>query len=177
MIARSNLTVDGTLRCLRSQRLTRHDVIEPPTDIALPQIAPGCPPSEKILVIGVQRPPNIYESLSQNALEYLSLFRPLSHERWIALFRVNVTLGAGNIDVSTDNQSPPARVNFPNVALHLTQELHFGRKILTPVWNIDRDEAQITDLRGYDAGLIVKGWVQKARFLRKRVPPDVEADS
>src|SRR5215468_1841337 len=142
MVARSNLTVDRTLRCLRSQRFTRHDVVEPPTDVALPQVAPGCPPGKKILVVRVQRAPHIYESLSQNALEYLSLFRPLSHERWIALLRVNVALGAGDIDVSTENESSAACMNF-------------------------RD----------DAGLIVKGWVQKARFLRKRVPPDVEADS
>src|SRR5262245_30732900 len=126
MVARSNLTVDRTLSRLRSQRLTRHDVIEPPTDVALAQVAPGRPPGEKILVIGVQRAPDIYESLSQNPLEYLSLLRPLPHERRIALFRVNVALGSGNIDVSTDNESPAARMNFRNVALHLAQELHFG---------------------------------------------------
>src|SRR5262245_23563670 len=177
MVARSNLTVDHTLRRLRSQRFTRHDVIEPPTDVALAQVAPGRPPGKKVLVIGVQRPPDIYESLRQNALEDLSLLRPLSHERWIALFRVNVTLGAGNIDVSTDNESQSARVNFPYVALHLTQELHFSSKIFAAIGNIDGDEADITHLRSDDAGLIVKGWVQKTRFLRKRVPPDVEADS
>src|SRR5262245_21523439 len=177
MVARSNLTVDRTLRCLRRQRFTRHDVIEPPTDVALAQVAPGCPPGKKILVIGVQRAPDIYQSLPQNALEYLSLFRPLSHEHWIALLRVNVTLGAGDIDVPTENQSSATCMDFRDVALHLTQKLHFGRKILAAVGNIDRDKAQITDLRSDDAGLIVKGWVQKARLLRKRIPPDMEADS
>src|SRR5262249_20696127 len=125
----------------------------------------------------VKRARKIYESLSQNALEYLSLFRPLSHERWIALFRVNVALGAGDIDVSTENESSAACMNFRDVALHLAQKLHFGRRILAAVGNIDGDIAYITHLRSDDAGLIVKGWVQKVRFLRKRVPPDVEADS
>src|SRR5262245_49901739 len=141
MVARSNLTVDRTLRRLQSQRLTRHDVIEPPADVALPQVAPGRPPGKKVLVIGVQRAPDIYKSLSQNPLENLSLFRPLSHERWIALFRVNVTLGAGNIDVSTENESSAACMNFRDVALHLAQKLHFGRKILAAVGNIDGDKA------------------------------------
>src|SRR5215813_11718143 len=159
MVARSNLTVNRTLRCLRSQRFTRHDVIEPPTDVALAQVAPGRPPGEEILVIGVQRAADIYESLCQNALEYLSFLRPLSHERRIALFRVNVTLGAGNIDVSTDNDSPAARMNFRYVALHLAQEFHFGSKIFTAIGNIDGDEAEITHLSGHDAGLVVEGWV------------------
>src|SRR4030095_2171053 len=122
MIAGANLTVDRTLRRFRSQRFTRHNVIEPPTNITLTQVAPGCPPGEKILVIGVQRAPHIYESLSQNALEYLSLLRPLPHERRVALFRVNVTLGTGNIDVSTEDESAGARMNFRNVALHLAPQ-------------------------------------------------------
>ena len=177
MVARSNLTVDRTLRRFRSQRFTRHNVIEPPTDIALAHVAPGCPPGEKILVIGVQSAPYIYESLRQNALEYLSLLRPLSHDRRITLLRVNVTLGASNIDVSTQDEPTAARVNFRNVTLHLAQELHFGRKIFAAVGNIDGDEAQITHLRCNNAGLIVKGRVQEVRFLSKRVPPDVETDS
>src|SRR5262245_8689168 len=141
MVARSNLTVDHTLSRLRSQRFTRHNVIEPPTDIALAHVAPGCPPGEKILIIGVQRAPHIYESLRQNALEYLSLLWPLSHDCRIALLRVNIPLGSGNIDVSTDNESSAACMNFRDVSLHLAQELHFGRKIFAAVGNIDGDEA------------------------------------
>ena len=90
---------------------------------------------------------------------------------------MNVTLAAGNIDVSTEDESTATRVNFRHVALHLPQELHFCREIFAAVGNVDRDEAQIAHLSGHDTGFIVKGWVQEARFLQKRVPPDVEADS
>src|SRR4030095_12824836 len=176
MVAGSNLTVDRALRRFRSQRFTRHNVIEPPTDIALAQVAPGRPPGEKILVIGVQRAPHIYESLSQNALEDLSLLPPLPHERRSAFLRVNVTLCTSNIDVSTEDESPAARMNFRNIALHLAQELYFGRKIFAAVGNVDGNEAQIAHLCGHDAGLIVEGRVQEARFLQKGVPSDVEAD-
>src|SRR4029453_4582505 len=103
MITRSNLTIDRALR--RLQRFTRQNVIEPPADIALTHVTPRCPPSEQILVIGVQRTPNIYKTLRQDALEHLPLLRPLPHERRVALFRVKVTLAAGIIDISTENDS------------------------------------------------------------------------
>src|SRR4029077_1870458 len=124
MVARSNLAIDCALRRLRSQRFSRQNVIKPPTDIALAHVAPRCPPGEQIFIIGVQRTPNIYETLRQDPLEHLPLLRPLPHERGIALLRVNVTLGAGNIDVSTEDEPTAALVNFRNVALHLAQELH-----------------------------------------------------
>src|SRR5437016_1700516 len=116
MVTRSNFSIDCALRRLRSQRFTRQNVIEPPADIALTHVTPRCPPGEKIFIVGVQRTPNIYETLRQDPLEHLPLLRPLPHQRRVALFRVNVTLAAGNIDVSTEDESTATRVNFRHVA-------------------------------------------------------------
>src|SRR5206468_9032524 len=93
------------------------------------------------------------------------------------LFRVNVTLAAGNIDVSTEDESTATRVNFRHVALHLPQELHFCREIFAAVGNVDRDEAQIAHLSGHDTGLVVESRVKKPGLLRESVPPEMEADS
>src|SRR5690242_6283588 len=126
MITRSNLTIDRALR--RLQRFTRQNVIEPPADIALTHVTPRCPPGEQIFVIGVQRTPNIYKTLRQDPLEHLPLLRSLPHECGITLLRVNVPLAAGNIDISTKNDSTATRVNLSDIALHLPQELHFCRE-------------------------------------------------
>src|SRR4029453_18407018 len=63
MIAGSNLPIARALRPLGSQSFPRQNVIEPPADITLAHVTPGRPPSEKILVIGVEGAPNIYDTL------------------------------------------------------------------------------------------------------------------
>jgi hypothetical protein len=90
---------------------------------------------------------------------------------------VNVTLAAGNIDISTENDSTATRVNLRDIALHLPQELHFCREIFAAVGNVDRHKVQIPHLCSNDSGLVVESRVKKPGLLRESVPPEMEANS
>src|SRR5438876_10809439 len=126
-------------------------------EIALTHPPPRRPPGEKIFVIRIERAPNVHQPLRQKPLEYFPLIGPLAAQIRISLLRMNVPLAAGDVDVSTDNESRAARVYLGNVPLHLAQEFHFGREIFAAVGNIDGGYYQTADLGRNDAGLIVKG--------------------
>ena len=57
------------MRCLGGQRFAREDVIEPPSDIALTHLAPRRPPSEKIVIVRVERPADVDEAARQDAFK------------------------------------------------------------------------------------------------------------
>src|SRR5437016_348142 len=109
MIAGPDFPIDRALSRLRRQRFACQNIIEPPADIALTHPPPRRPPGEKIFVIRIERAPNVHQPLRQKPLEYFPLIGPLADQIRISLLRMNVPLGAGDVDVSTDNESRAAR--------------------------------------------------------------------
>src|SRR4029077_1466905 len=177
MIAGSHLAIDRALRRCCRQRFTGHDVIETPADIALAHFSPWRPPREKILVVRIEGAPDINKTLRQDALEHFPFLRPLADERRVALLGMDVTLGARDVDVTAENHSRAAGVNFTDVTLHLAEKLHFAGEILAAVGNIDGDEDNIVHPSGYHTRFIVEGRMEKIRLLLKCIAPDMKPDT
>ena len=47
------------------------------------------------------------------------LFRPLSDQQRISLFRMHVAFGPGDVDIAADDDSRAARVSVGDVVFHL----------------------------------------------------------
>src|SRR5207247_9763825 len=133
MIAGPDFPIDRALSRLRRQRFACQNIIEPPADIALTHPPPRRPPGEKIFVIRIERASNVHEPLRQKPREYFPLIGPLANQIRISLLRMNVPLAAGDVYVSTDDESRAARVYLSNGLLHLAQEFHFGRDFFASI--------------------------------------------
>src|SRR5665647_1345326 len=53
VVARPDVTIRDAVDVLVDERGTRHDVVEPPADVALAHVAPRCPPREQPIVVGI----------------------------------------------------------------------------------------------------------------------------
>src|SRR3970282_2537591 len=121
MIAGSAFAVGRAPGGFRRQWFARQDVVEAPTDIALAQLAPGCPPREQIVVVRIERPADVDEALCQDTGKRFSFLRPLADQVRIALLWMNIPFGARDIDVAAQDHAPASGVGFANERLQLTQ--------------------------------------------------------
>src|SRR3954470_2154694 len=94
VIARADLLLHRTARHPRGERLAREHVIEPPPDVALAHVAPRRPPGEQPIIVRIDRAADVDQAARQHALDDRALLRQLADCPWLALFRVDVALGA-----------------------------------------------------------------------------------
>src|SRR4051812_5813050 len=83
--------------------MMRRDVIEAPTDVALAHVAPGRPPREQPVVVGVDVPTDIDEAMREQAIDHVALDSRLSNHV-LAQNRVHVDLRARNIEVAAEHE-------------------------------------------------------------------------
>jgi hypothetical protein len=53
MVARANVLQHGAIRGAPGNRFGGKEIVEPPADVALAQVSPGCPPGEQIRVLRI----------------------------------------------------------------------------------------------------------------------------
>ena len=90
----------------RGQRRRRQHVVDAPADVALPQVAPGRPPGEEVVVVRVERPADVHQVARDQALERLALVAARADLIGLALLRVDVALVARDVQVAADQQQP-----------------------------------------------------------------------
>src|SRR5262249_59516777 len=87
------------------EAVAREHVVEPPSDVALSHVAPRRPPREELIVVRIERPPDVDQpSLGEDPLEELPLLRPLAYDVRLALLGVDVAVGARNVHVTAEHE-------------------------------------------------------------------------
>src|SRR5262245_11904871 len=109
VIARADLREYGAGGGRRRERGAREDVVDAPTDVALPHVAPRWPPREDVVAIGVQLARDVDESPAENPRHEIALLRLLSDGLRLPLFLVHVAIGVRHVEIATDDEAPSAR--------------------------------------------------------------------
>src|SRR6476620_1957804 len=99
MVARAELALDDAAANTLKERLARKEVIEPPPDVALTHVAPRRPPREHLVVVRVESPTDVDEAVSDDPLQLRPFLWQLANERRLALLRMDVALGPGDVQV------------------------------------------------------------------------------
>jgi len=79
------------------------DVVEPPADIALLHIAPRRPPGEERIVARFEGALRVHQTVADDPLEERPFLRELPDRARLALLRVDVDLGARDVEVAAQD--------------------------------------------------------------------------
>jgi hypothetical protein len=104
VVACAKLGEYGASRNAGCGRLARQYIIEPPAYVLLPHVPPGRPPREKLIVGGIQGPPDIdHPSTGEHTLKKLPLVGPLTDGIGLAFLGMNILVGPGDVHVAAEN--------------------------------------------------------------------------
>ena len=84
--------------------LAGENVVEPPADVALTHVAPGRPPGEQVVVVRVERAPDVHQTPADEALDEGALFRQLPDGARLAFLRMDVPLGPRHVQIAAQDQ-------------------------------------------------------------------------
>src|SRR5262245_42513197 len=112
VIARPDLRPDGSLRGRPRQRVARDDVVDSPADVAVPQVAPGGPPREEPVIVGVQRAPDVDEALADEPVHQGPLVLALADHPGLELLGMDVPVRQRHVQVAGNDEATAPRPHF-----------------------------------------------------------------
>src|SRR5439155_1071749 len=83
----------------------REDVVDPPTDVALPHLAPRRPPREQRVVVRVESARDVDEASREDVVDELALVVALADDARLALLDVDVAVRQRDVDVAADDDA------------------------------------------------------------------------
>src|SRR5215471_14103363 len=98
------------------ERGARQDVVDPPADVALAEVAPRRPPREEALVVGIEGPADVDHPLRENRLEERALVLALADDAGLALLGVDIPVGQRDVDVAAEEELPAGLAALARVA-------------------------------------------------------------
>src|SRR3954469_2397028 len=181
VVARPDLGSDRARSGSCGEGVAREHVVQPPADVSLPHVAPGCPPGEQTVVVRIERATDIDEAAAQDAIDDGTLLRQLTDRAGLALLRVHVAIRACDVHVAKHREQAPLGLVRRGERVHRPEEFHLGDKILAAVGNVDRGDRQGTDgcgdVDGGDAGFEVEGRVREGGPFGCKCLADVKPDA
>jgi len=184
VIACPSLPLHHARRGARGERLAGEDVVQPPADVALPHVAPRRPPGEEISVVGLKRAMHIDETMAEDALHQLALVGPLPRDVWFPLFRMDVHVREGDVQVAAENERLPGNMNFRRERIERFEEAHLRREVFPAVRHIDRRDGDGSagrisgkgKPRRHDAVFVIEFRMVKGGTIREARPAHVEGE-
>ena len=177
MIARAELPERPAGGRTLRKVLAREHVVEPPPDVALAQVAPGRPPGEEFVVLGIECATDVDDAAGENGLEQRALLRSLADPVLLALLGVHVALGARHVEVAAQEQPATRLVDRVDVVGHRPQERGFAREVLAAVGHVYGSYDEIVEHRVHDAGFRVEVRMGEGGLLRPARASEVEGDA
>src|SRR5437867_4395705 len=181
VIARADLLLHRTRDHTRGERRARHDVIEPPADVALPQVAPRRPPREQAVVVGIDGAPQIDQAAAQDPLDHRALFRQLADRAGLALLGMHVSVRPRDVQVAAQHELTPARLKRARVRVHRVEEPHLGGEVLAAVRHVHRRHGHLADAGAHrrrdDPALVIEFRMREQRPFGCDRLADMEADA
>src|SRR5262245_8898774 len=177
VIARAELALHDTRCRARGDHLAGKHIVEPPSDVALFEIAPRRPPREQVGVVRVERPMDIDETVAEDLLDSGALIRALTNDAWAPFFRVHVRVCSRNVHVAAHDERRSRRLAFGRKLPHLLEEAHLRDEILAPVRYVNRRNGYVRERHGDDAMLEVEGRMLEGWWIGKRCGADVKRDA
>jgi hypothetical protein len=168
MVARADVGEHGARRGAGRQRAGGEHVVDSPSDVPLPKVAPRRPPREHRLVLRRQRPADVHEALAEQAIEQRPLLGPLADGARLAFLRVKVLVGVRHVEVAADDQWRTRAPRFTRPRHELLEEPHLGREVLSAVRHVHRRHPDVGELHGQHPRLEVERWMHEARRLRRQ---------
>ena len=110
MVAGADVGKDSAAGRALGNRARRKDVVDAPADVPLPHVAPRRPPGEQARIVGVERARDVDQGVAEQPIEKLALLQPLPDYAWLALPRVDVDVGARDVDVAAEDELAPVVV-------------------------------------------------------------------
>src|SRR5438132_10322861 len=129
MIARADVLLYRTRDEALGDEGARQDVIQAPADISLAHVPPRRPPGEQIVIVGVDGAADIDESPRDDALEKGALFGQLSDRSRLALFRMNVAVRAGDVEVAAEDDRLARRFQLGRERRERFEKAHLCREV------------------------------------------------
>src|SRR5690349_20978240 len=116
VVARPEIRQNAAGSRAGGDRGTGEDVVDPPSDVSLAQVSPGSPPGEELVVVGIGRAAHVDEADPQNLLQERTFLGKLSDHR-PTLLRVNVAVGAGDVQVPAEDEAEAGGVRLADERL------------------------------------------------------------
>src|ERR1700730_11723826 len=88
VIARADVVLHRTRLGARREGRAREHVVETPSDISLPHVAPRRPPGEHPVVVGIERAPDVDQPAGEKTLDERAFFGKLADRARLALLGV-----------------------------------------------------------------------------------------
>src|SRR5574338_1053820 len=163
------------------ERRAGQNVVDPPPDVALPQVPPWRPPGEELGVVRIQLARDVHESLREDAFEQRALLRQLADRARLAFLGMHVDLEPRDVEITADDERRARRTKRLREPIHRFQEAHLSRKVLAAVRHVNGRHAEPRVLE-WQAGhhyavLEIERRVRELRFFRKCFLPHVEPDA
>src|SRR5207249_9965412 len=149
-------------------------VVEPPADVALPQVPPRCPPGDQLVVVGMEGTADIDEIVGEDGFEKRSFLRELTKRPWFALLGMYVALGSGDIEVTAQDRGPSCVAQFARVDLQRFEKTHFGREVFAAVRDVQRQHSEVGQVDRNGAMFEVERRVREARTIGRQPLADVK---
>src|SRR6266542_870232 len=97
-------------------------VIETPADVSAPEVSPGSPPGEEVIVLEIEGPADVDQPAVENALQESALFGSLADRVRFPFLRVNVALGPSHVDVPADDERSGRAARLRRIVFHRLEE-------------------------------------------------------
>src|SRR5712692_6558453 len=174
MVAGPEVGEDDAARRALGDRRRGEDVVEAPADVALAQVAPRRPPGEEVRIVRVEGAADVDQMPAQQLLEELALFLALPDDARLALLRMHVHVGAGDVHVAAQNELAPLPVQLLRPGRELDHEAELRLIVLAAVRYVYRGEDEPAELGQHDARFHVELRMAERGLGVEQALPDVQ---
>src|SRR4029450_2061539 len=133
VIAGAGLALNRATVHSLEEALAREQVVEPPANIALAHVPPWRPPREHLIVLRLEGPADVHEAVADDTFELRTLLRELPDRARFALFRMNIYISPGNIQIAADQNRVRCSPRVGSKLFERIKETQFGGEVLPAV--------------------------------------------
>ncbi|MGA8060494.1 MAG: LLM class flavin-dependent oxidoreductase, partial [Candidatus Binataceae bacterium] len=120
---------------------------------------------------------DIDQAAGQHALEELALLGSLTDRVRLSLLRVNVAIGARDVDVAAKDERSGRIARAGGIVLDRLQKTKLGGVVLAPVRYVDGGDQQTASQRLDDPSLVVERRMRESGLFSEAILAQMQADA
>src|SRR5258708_16885526 len=144
------------------------------SDVVLAQFAATRTPGEEVRIVRVERAADVHQVLGEELVEELALLLPLPDDAGLALARMHVEVGTGDIHVAAENELASVAVQIFRPRRELDHEAQLRLVVLATVGHVHRSEDEAADFGLHDARFHVEFWLAERGLRVEQALADVK---